>query len=72
MRSSSGDTHSGGGVRAHGAHVEVDVVPGVVAAQVSCLVPEVISDHGLSLVRILNKTASYWPHHTSWCCRQSG
>ena len=35
-------THRGGGVRAHGPHVEVDVVPGVVAAQVSCLVPEVI------------------------------
>ena len=54
IRSSSGDTHSGGGVRAHGPHVEVDVVPGVVAAKVSCLVPEVISDHGLSLVRILS------------------
>ena len=49
-----GDTHSGGGVRAHGPHVEVDVVPGVVAAQVSCLVPEVISYHGLSLLRILS------------------
>ena len=33
-------TYSGGGRGARGPHVEVDVVPGVVAAQVSCLVPE--------------------------------
>ena len=45
MTSASGDTHGGGGVRAHGPHVEVDVVPGVVAAQVSGLVPKVIIGH---------------------------
>ena len=45
----SGDTHSGGGVRATGPHVEVDVVAGVVAAQMSCLVSEVTSYRNLYL-----------------------
>ena len=48
-QSSSADTHSGGGVRATSPHVEVDVVAGVVAAQMSCLVPEVLSYGNLSL-----------------------
>ena len=48
-QSSSADTHSGGGVRATSPHVEVDVVAGVVAAQMSCLVPEVLSYGNFSL-----------------------